>query len=64
MATIIKITGANAADENKRHEAFSELNNLDTVVLTRLAELSKSKKAIGYFKTALMFNVVKKYLGI
>jgi len=64
MATIITVTGANPTDEKKRHEAFSELNNLDTVVLERLAQLSKSKKAIGYFKTALMFAVVKKHLGI
>ncbi len=64
MATILQVTGANAADEKKRHEAFSDLNELDTVVLTRIAELSKSPKALSYFKTTIMFAAVKKFLGV
>jgi len=64
MATLISVTGANEKEETARHEAFSALNELETGVLTRLAELSKSPKAVSYFKTAMMFNIVKGFLGI
>ena len=65
MATIIQVTGANETDEKARHEAFSRLNNLDTIVLTRLAELSQNKTTVSYLKTSdFVYKIFIRKLGL
>jgi len=60
---MIKVTGKNGLDTDLRIEALQQLNELPTEVLTRLVELSKSKKALGFFSTKAGFATIKAYLG-
>ncbi len=60
---MIQITGQNDLDIDLRTEALEQLNTLSTDVLTRLVELSESKKALGYLSTKTGFATVKTFLG-
>jgi len=62
MPTIITIKGANQKDEDLRSEAISQLNDLPTEVLTKLAALSASEKAQSYFKNPILFGTLKSFL--
>lgn len=62
MAKVLTIQGANDADESTRLGALEQLNELDTVVLTRVAELSKKEAALKYFKNGILFETVKAFL--
>lgn len=62
MAKIVTVQGANNNDELTRLAALEQLNELDTIVLTRLSELSKSQKANNYFKNGILFETVKSFL--
>jgi hypothetical protein len=62
MAKIVTVQGANSADEETRLQALEQLNDLPTIVLQRLAELSNSKKAQNYFTNSLLFMTVKSFL--
>lgn len=62
MAKIVTVQGANNNDVEERHKALEQLNELPTVVLQRLAEVSKSKKAQGYFTNNILFATVKSFL--
>lgn len=46
----------------RKQKALQALSQLDAVVLERLAELSRNKKALGFFKNAIQFAVLKGYL--
>lgn len=54
MPKVLTINGANNPDELQRLAALEQLNELDTIVLTRLAELSKKSAAVKYFKNGLL----------
>lgn len=62
MAKIITVQGANGQDETKRAMALEKLNDLPTIVLERLAEVSKSQKAQDYFTNPMKFIAVKTFL--
>ncbi|MGE5944604.1 MAG: hypothetical protein ACM31G_09720 [Flavobacteriales bacterium] len=62
MPKVLTINGANNPDELQRLAALEQLNELDTIVLTRLAELSKKSAAVKYFKNGLLFETVKGFL--
>lgn len=58
----LEIKGSNQLDEMARVNALKALNALDTKTLSRLAELSKSEKAKGYFQNDLKFNMLKGFI--
>ena len=58
----VNITGNGQADETIRLNAINQLNQLDTKVLQRLAELSKSDKAKVYFQSDIKFALLKGYI--
>lgn len=58
----LEIKGNNQLDEMARVNALKALNSLDTKTLSRLAELSKSEKAKGYFQNDLKFNMLKGFI--
>ena len=60
---IIKVSGANEADLQKRAKVFELLNEEPTVVLERLAELSTIPKAKATLKSFVLFNGLKLTLG-
>lgn len=62
MARVLTIEGSNQSDETLRLGALEQLNELDTIVLTRLAEVSTQPTAIKYFKNGLLFEGVKAFL--
>lgn len=62
MAKIVTVQGANNSDELERYAALEQLNELPTAVLVRLAQVSKSEKAIKYFKNGILFETVKAFL--
>jgi hypothetical protein len=62
MAKILTVQGSNDADESTRLGAFEQLNELDTIVLTRIAELSKKEAAVKYFKSGILYETVKAFL--
>lgn len=61
MAKLLTIQSANDADETKRLAALEQLNELDTVVLTRLAEFSKKQAAVKYFSNGLLYETAKAF---
>jgi hypothetical protein len=58
----VNITGKDQFDEMSRVQAIMDLNKLDTKTLTRLAELSKSEKAKGYFQNDMKFAMLKSFI--
>lgn len=59
---MVTVQGATPAEATKRLAAMEKLNELDTTVLTRMAELSDNPKAQSYFKSGILFEVVKGFL--
>lgn len=45
-----------------KQKYLDELSQLDEIVLKRLCELSKEPKALEYFKSVFLFNLLKGYL--
>lgn len=62
MPKIITVQGATASDEVKRFECLEKLNDQDTVVLERLAELSNSQKAKNYLTSSILYATLKGFL--
>lgn len=62
MAKVVTVQGANGEDETLRHKALEQLNNLSTIELERLSQISKSDKARKYFKNDILFATVKGFL--
>jgi hypothetical protein len=58
--TQITITGSNPFETKSKASALSQLSKLDTDVLTKLVELSKSPMAITQIKTN--FPMIKGFL--
>lgn len=59
-STQITVTGSNPFETKSRATALSQLSKLDTDVLTKLVELSKSSVAITQLKTN--FPMIKGFL--
>lgn len=64
MAKIVTVQGVNEPDELKRQAAMEILNEQETIVLERVAELAQSDKAVQYIKGFLTWPLVKKTVGI
>ena len=47
-----------------KQQALEKLATLDEIVLVRLASLSDTKKALGYFSNSILWNTLKKLLKI
>ena len=58
--TQITVTGSNPFETKSKASALSQLSKLDTDVLTKLVELSKSPMAITQIKTN--FQMIKGFL--
>lgn len=60
----MNIQGRNPIDTDKRKAALAVLNKQPTMVLQRLAILSKSTTAVHKLVDSSEFSMIKAYLGI
>ena len=58
----ITVTESNPIDLDRRHQALSKINEIDTDTLVKLASMTGSKKALDYIQNKWMS--VKMFLGV